>query len=93
MPLAVTTTLAGVPVSFIPSLELTNDFDAQESYIACVIASSIELALTAQCSRLAFHFLRRYMCCQWEWLMHLVVVQEVEERVQRQPGKGNPCSV
>ena len=54
-----TTTFADVPVSFIPSLELTNDFDAPESNIACVIASSIALASAAQCSRLAFLFSMR----------------------------------
>ena len=45
-PSAVTTTLSDVPVSFVPCFELMNVFEAPESNMACLIASSIAFAST-----------------------------------------------
>ena len=56
VPSAVATTLSDTPVSCMPSLELTNVFDAPESTIACVMASS--MAFASSCFEALSSFLR-----------------------------------
>jgi hypothetical protein len=56
VPPAVTTTLLEGPVSCSPRLEFTNVFDAPESNIACVMASSMILA--SRCFAAWLFFLR-----------------------------------
>jgi hypothetical protein len=54
VPPAVTTTLSEQPVRCNPRHEFTNVFDAPESNIACVMASSIALASSCIASLIAF---------------------------------------
>jgi hypothetical protein len=92
----VTTTLLDVPVSCISCPELTKCLDAPDSNMACVIASSIVLA--SSCLNAQSTFCCSSCCAQRcadaamdlgpELTTDVPVHCEVEDQIQRQPGKG-----